>query len=273
MVNLRGLHLLLLSSVSTLLFSSLSFGIEKPKLALVIDDLGYSLTYGQQAFELTGKHTYSIIPNSVYAQKLSVIGQQQNKELMMHLPMQSSSNKAHQETNALNAGMNENTLIESTQKLLNDMPHISGINNHMGSYLTKFDYFMRPVMETIFKHNPQLYFLDSRTSAASKAYSVARRSGLKATKRNVFLDHSKAASDIKFQFKVWLKKAQDGHPAIAIAHPTKATLSILAPLLEAEKDNFEFVTLSQYLSKKQESPSWPHTYLSLLHKDAKTSKP
>jgi len=273
MIHMRSLQVILLSTVSILLYSSLSFGTEKPKLALVIDDLGYSLNYGQQAFNLAGKHTYSIIPNSVYAKKLSTLGYQQHKELMMHLPMQSTSNKVHQESNTLNERMSESTLIESTQKFLNEMPHISGINNHMGSYLTRYDYFMRPVMETIFKHNPRLYFLDSRTSAKSKAYTVARNSGLTASKRNIFLDHSNAPSDIKYQFKLWLKKAQEGRPAIAIAHPTKATLSVLTPLLAAEKNNFNFVTLSQYLSKKQEQPSWSHTYLSLWHKDAKTLKP
>jgi len=272
-VNKGGFHQLFISAVSLLLLSTTAFATEKPKLALVIDDLGYSLNYGRQAFELTGNHTYAIIPNSVYATQLSTIGQKQDKELIMHLPMQSSSHKVHHEANTLNANMSETKLIEITQKFLNKMPHIAGINNHMGSLLTQYEYFMRPVMETIYQHNPNLYFLDSRTSAKSKAYLVARRSGLKASKRNVFLDHSNAPSDIKYQFNAWLKKAKQGRSAIAIAHPTKSTLAVLAPLLEAEKDNFNFVTLSQYLSIKQELPPWKHTYLSLLHKAAKTSKP
>ncbi len=259
--------------LSLLLFSPLCFSAEKPKLSLVIDDLGYSLNYGKQAFELAGEHTYAIIPNAVYADKLSSLGKATNKELIMHLPMQSSSHNVRHESNTLNAHMSETKLIEITQQYLNKMPHIVGINNHMGSHLTQYDYFMRPVMETIFKHNPKLYFLDSRTSAKSKAYIVARRSGLKASKRNVFLDHSSAPSDIKYQFNLWLKKAKQGHSAVAIAHPTKATLAVLAPLLEAELNNFQFMPLSQYLSKKQDIQPWPHTYLSLLHKDAKTSKP
>lgn len=259
---------------STLLaLSSYSHAYEKPKLSLVIDDLGYSLNYGKQAFELEGNHTYAIIPNSVYANKLSNIGKTHNKELIMHLPMQSSSHQAQHEKNTLNVSMSETKLIEITQKFLDNMPHIAGINNHMGSHLTKFDYFMRPVMETIYKHNPNLYFLDSRTSAQSTAYQIARKSGLNASKRNIFLDHSSAPSDIRYQFKSWLKKASLGHPAIAIAHPTKSTLSIIAPLLLAEQDNFDFSSLSQYLTNKKEIKPWTHTYLSLLHKDAKTSKP
>lgn len=254
-------------------FSSHSLGLEKPKLSLVVDDLGYSLNFGKKAFELPGNHTYAIIPNSVYAQKLSAIGQQQHKEIIMHLPMQSSSHTVRHENNTLNATMSETQLIETTLNFLNNMPHIAGINNHMGSHLTQYDYFMRPVMETIFNHNPKLYFLDSRTSAQSTAYRVARKSGLSASQRNIFLDHSSAPTDIRFQFKKWLKKASAGHSAIAIAHPTKSTMSIITPLLAAEQENFNFIPLSQYLSKKKETKPWPRTYLSLLHKDAKTSKP
>jgi polysaccharide deacetylase 2 family uncharacterized protein YibQ len=253
-------------------FHSFSFAYDKPKLSLIIDDLGYSLNYGKKAYDLVGDHTYAIIPNSVYAKKLSVIGQQKHKELIMHLPMQSSSHKVQHERDTLNATMTESKLIATTQRFLNEMPHISGINNHMGSHLTQYDYFMRPVMETIFKHNPKLYFLDSRTSANSTAYRVALKAGLNASQRNVFLDHSNVPSDIRFQFKSWLKKATQGHSAVAIAHPSKSTLSVIRPLLYSEKNNFEFIPLSRYLSIQKESKPWPRTYLSLLHKGAKNLK-
>ena len=87
------------------MFSSFCIAKEKPKLALVIDDLGYSLLYGQQAFELKGNHTYAIIPNTIYADKLSSIGHKNGKELIMHLPLQSSSHTVNHEADALNDHM------------------------------------------------------------------------------------------------------------------------------------------------------------------------
>lgn len=269
----KHLHYVLFYLVSVFLLPLNAVANDKPKLSLVIDDIGYSLSYGSQAYDLAGDHTYAIIPNSVYAKKLASIGREKQKELIMHLPMQSSSHSVHHEANTLNANMSEATLIETTQNFLNKMPHISGINNHMGSHLTQYDYFMRPVMDTIYKHNPHLYFLDSRTSAKSKAYAVARRSGLKASKRNVFLDHSHAPSDIKYQFNVWLNKAKRGLPAIAIAHPTKNTLSVISPLLKEAQSEYQFEPLSKHFSNQQKVEPWPETYLSLLHKDAKISKP
>ncbi len=264
--------LLVIFGLVSCFYAAISASVDKPKLALVIDDLGYSLNYGKKAFELPGDHTFAIIPNSIYAKKLATLGQLQNKELIMHLPMQSTSHTVRHESSTLDSTMSETQLINITQQFLDKMPHIVGINNHMGSHLTQYAYFMRPVMETIFKHNPKLYFLDSRTSAQSKAYIVARRSGLKASKRSVFLDHSDAPADIRYQFKAWLKKAKNGRPAVAIAHPTRSTLSVLEPLLIAEQENYDFVSLSQYQNRKQELKKWPPTYLSLLHKAAKASK-
>ena len=253
------------------LISAANFASEKPRLALVIDDLGYSLDYGKQALNLAGNNTYAIIPNSPYAQKLAKLAINAQKEVIMHLPMQPNAHNIKSESSTLNDRMNEQKIIDTTQQFLAQMPYIAGVNNHMGSHLTQYAYFMRPVMETIYHFNPKLYFLDSRTSAKSKAYAVALHAGLKSTKRSVFLDHSSAAADIRYQFKLWLEKAEQGKNAIAIAHPIKSTLEVVAPLLKQAQNNYQFVPVSQYINPKQESPQWP-MYLSHLHKDAKTSK-
>lgn len=264
----------LLIALACCAFISSSNAQIKPKLALVIDDLGYSLSYGKKALELAGNNTYSIIPNSPYAQKLSKLALAEHKEIIMHLPMQPSAHDIKSESFTLNNQMDEQQIINTTLKFLKSMPQIKGINNHMGSYLTQYAYFMRPVMDTIYQYNPDLYFLDSRTSANSKAYAVALRTGLTASKRSIFLDHSNIASDIRHQFKAWLKKADQGKVAIAIAHPIKSTISVIAPLLEQAQKHYQLLPLSQYLSTTtpKDTTPWP-MYLSRLHKDAKTSKP
>lgn len=269
----RGLLATILC-LSPLVYFGNIYADSKPKLSLVIDDLGYSLNYAKKSFELEGDHTFAIIPDSVHAKSISKLAQQEGKEIIMHLPMQSSVHTASHESSSLSSHMDEAQLIKTTQKFLNNMPHISGINNHMGSYLTQFSYIMRPVMETIYKHNPNLYFLDSRTSAKSTAYVTALRSGLSASKRNVFLDHSSVPSEITYQFNLWLKRARQNNSAIAIAHPVKSTLSVLKPLLKKVQNDYQFVSLSKYLARDkqiEEKKIWP-TYLSRLHKDAKTLK-
>lgn len=246
----------------------------KPILSLVIDDLGYSYKYGSQSLLLPGRHTYAIIPKTIYANQLIELAKNQDQEIIMHMPMQATSNKVGHEHGTLTEWMDEDELITTTQAFLQSMPDIAGVNNHMGSHLTQYGYVMRPVMETIYQHNPSLYFLDSRTSANSMAYVEARRSGLKASKRNIFLDHDESEDEITRQFMRWLKRADEGQPAVAIAHPVKSTLSVIQPLLEKYQDQYQFLPLSEYLDQYQpkEIPTW-HTYLSQWHQDAKTWKP
>lgn len=271
-LNKLNHYLVVLSLLSGLSFNS--FAGNKIPLSLVIDDLGYSLNYGKSALELTGEHTYAIIPDTTYAKRLAELANKNNKEVIMHLPMQSTLNVASSEKSTLNESMTENSLIEKTEKLLLQMPYISGLNNHMGSQLTQLEYIMRPVMETIYKHNPNLYFLDSRTSPKSTAFIAAKRAGLKALKRNVFLDHDSAETSIRYQFNLWIERAKQHKSAIAIGHPTKTTLKVITPLLKEHASRFNFIPLSQYKVPKpqNENKLWP-TYLSQWHKAAKTSKP
>ncbi len=160
---------------------------QRPVLSLVIDDLGYSLENGKAAIDLVGDHTYAILPGAVYSQKLANLAHSQHKEVILHLPMQSIHSQAAHEANALNEAMDEDQLTASVHSLLAQIPFIRGVNNHMGSHLTEFDFFMRPVMDSIRGYNPGLYFLDSRTSPRSVAYAQALDAGLKSITRDVLL--------------------------------------------------------------------------------------
>jgi len=131
-----------------LIFAGASAADQRPVLSLVIDDLGYSLENGKAAIGLDGDHTYAILPSAVYSKKLAQYAHQLNKEVILHMPMQSISSSAAHEPNALNEAMDEDELTGNVHSLLAQIPFIRGVNNHMGSHLTEFDFFMRPVMSS-----------------------------------------------------------------------------------------------------------------------------
>ena len=79
----------------------------------------------------------------------------------------------------------------------------------MGSHLTEFDFFMRPVMDSIRNYDPSFYFLDSRTSPGSVAYSQARQAGLNSISRDVFLDNDQGVEAIRLQYNIWLTRARE----------------------------------------------------------------
>ncbi len=242
-----------------LAFSGASEADQRPVLSLVIDDLGYSLESGKAAIGLDGDHTYAILPGAIYSQKLAQYAHQLNKEVILHMPMQSIRSSAAHEPNALNEAMDEDELTGNVHSLLAQIPFIRGVNNHMGSHLTEFDFFMRPVMDSIRSYNPSFYFLDSRTSPRSVAYSQAMDAGLSTISRDVFLDNDPSAAAIQLQYNIWLTRAREQGSAIAIGHPYSHTLEVLRHNLPEAGDSFTFMRISELIearSKNQASPEW-----------------
>lgn len=167
------------------------------------------------------------------------------------MPMQSLESTAAAEPGALHEGMNENQLLTNVQSMLNRFPNIAGINNHMGSHLTEHDFFMRPVMDSIRFFNPQLYFLDSRTTARSVAFTQAREAGIRSTSRDVFLDYNPdSIESIELQVQIWLAKSREMGSAIAIGHPHQNTLSVMERVLPQFSDEYEFVRLSRIIAAR-----------------------
>jgi polysaccharide deacetylase 2 family uncharacterized protein YibQ len=220
---------------------------QRPVLSLVIDDLGYSLDNGIAAIELEGDHTYAILPGSIYGRRLAARAHELGKEVILHLPMQSISSQAQQEPNALDESMDENELTASVHSLLADIPFIRGVNNHMGSHLTEFDFFMRPVMDSIRGYDARLYFLDSRTSPRSVARAQAIDAGLAATGRDVFLDNETNPESIHLQIRIWQQMGRERGSAIAIGHPYLETLDALRVNLARAGFDFRYLSVSQLI--------------------------
>ena len=254
-------HWLILTFAISGAFSSALVGAseadQRPLLSLVIDDLGYSLENGKAAIALDGDHTYAILPGASYSQKLAQYAHQLNKEVILHLPMQSISSSAAREPGALNEAMDEDELSGNVHSLLAQIPFIRGVNNHMGSHLTEFDFFMRPVMDSIRSYDSSFYFLDSRTSPRSVAYSQARDAGLSTISRDIFLDNDPSTSAIQLQYNIWLTRARAQGSAIAIGHPYSHTLEVLQNNLPAASDNFTFIRISELIEARKQSDTSP----------------
>jgi uncharacterized protein len=240
------------------MFASAAQADARPILSLVIDDLGYSLELGKAAIELKGDHTYAILPGTAHTHKLAQHAHRHNKEVILHLPMQSIGAASEREPHALDESMDEDQLTEKVHSLLAQIPFIRGVNNHMGSHLTEFDFFMRPVMDSIRAYNRDLYFLDSRTSAHSVAHAQALDSGLQSISRDIFLDNETNVESIRLQYRIWLNRAREYGSAIAIGHPHPQTLQVLRENLP-EAERFRFMRISGLIGARRLrglSPEW-----------------
>src|SRR4029079_18505840 len=110
---------------------------------------------------------------------------QRRAEILLHLPME-PKNGEDPGPGALLQGMSDEELKEKTLAALRAVPGAVGVNNHMGSKLSEEEGPMTAVLRILAARG--LFFLDSRTSAQTVGYKVARELGVPAAERQVFLD-------------------------------------------------------------------------------------
>ncbi|GAA5315808.1 MAG: divergent polysaccharide deacetylase family protein [Candidatus Pelagadaptatus aseana] len=194
------------------------------KIAIIIDDLGYSLTYGMQAVQYPGPLTLAVLPFGPNSQKLAKTGYERGKEIMLHAPMSTLAPQPL-DKGALTSDMDHTTFIQTLRDSIHAIPYISGINNHMGSALTQNQQSMNWLMGEVSQHG--LFFIDSRTSASSVAQQTAENHMIPSRTRDIFLDHERTPEAVAHQFQRLIHLAHKKGSAIAIGHPTKVTMDFL----------------------------------------------
>ena len=238
MINL--LKLILISFI--LSFSHLTIA-KQVRVAIVIDDIGYRQT-DARALDLPGSVTYSILPHTPYGRKLALKANEQNNEVLLHIPMESLNGK-RLGPGALTTKMSKQAIYQSLKASLEEIPFAIGINNHMGSRLTAL---YQPMSWTMsFLKEKGLFFLDSKTIKNSQAEQAAIDYGVPVHKRHVFLDNELSDGYIEQQFSELIAQARSHGFAIAIAHPhpeTVKNLTRLIPMLK--KQNIILVPLSDF---------------------------
>ncbi len=215
------------------------------QVAIIIDDMGYSLEAMQEIYSFQKPLTVSILPFSPFAQETARIAHQNNLEVMLHLPLESINSDGENDIEGLiHSQMSEEEIRRTMDTDLERIPYIKGVNNHMGSKITPNETFMNIILGAIKDKN--LFFIDSRTSAQSMAYTVAQRMKIPTAYRHVFLDGETREDYIKNQLIELFRRAQRNKKAVGIGHPTNITLKVLRENLHlADKYKIELVFVSQ----------------------------
>jgi len=215
-------------------------------IAIIIDDLGNLKQRDLRALHLPGDVTLSFLPQTPYARSLAQRAHQLNKEVMLHLPMQAIQNKLLG-PGGLTLDMTATELAQQLERNLASVPHVAGVNNHMGSLLTQQPSHMQWLMQAL-KTRSDLYFVDSYTTKTSIAQKVATEHWVPNVRRDVFLDHVRDPDTIRFHLRRLIKKAKKNGSALAIGHPFPETMAILEQAIpELHKQGITLVPVSQLL--------------------------
>ncbi|MBI4697723.1 MAG: divergent polysaccharide deacetylase family protein [Nitrospirae bacterium] len=195
-----------------------------PKIALIIDDLGHNKKAALKILEIKAPLTLSILPHEPYSSWIASEGHQEGHDLIGHIPMEAK------EPHKLGKGglylwMTDNEIRENLRESLLSIPHIKGVSNHMGSAFTEDKRALSVVISALKERN--LFFLDSLTSPHSAGLKIAKEHGIKALKRDVFLDDENTPDYMETQWDKAVKIAKGRGYAIVLAHPKEDTIKFL----------------------------------------------
>lgn len=214
-----------------------------PRIAIVIDDMGVDQGRSRRAAALPAPLTLAYLG---YARDLgdqTAQARAAGHELMVHLPMEPDGAAADPGPNALLTGLEPAEFARRLEWNLAQFDGYVGVNNHMGSRLTRDRALMAPVMTRLRRDG--YLFLDSRTSGDSVAADVARATGVPTASRDVFLDHVATAEAVTAALRQTEEIARREGSAIAIGHPKDVTLDALeAWLPDVRARGFALVPVS-----------------------------
>ncbi len=216
----------------------------RPKVAIVIDDLGGENQMSQEILHWNVPLTLSILPFTPYSKVLAQQAHQRGKEVILHLPMEPHGYpKTKPGEGVLLQEMEEERFLRQLSMDLEAVPNIKGVSNHMGSRLMEDPGKVRIIMKELKRRG--LFFLDSRTTPQTMGLQIAESIGVRATERSLFLDHSQDPEEIKRQLEKLAQLSLETGKAIGIGHPHPSTLKSLKEMIPRMKEmGIEIVPLS-----------------------------
>ncbi len=215
------------------------------KIAIVIDDLGQDMKQAKEMIALHPDITLAIMPGQRHSREIASLASKGGHEVLLHMPMERKNHADRpQAKGTLRSDMTPMEFMDTVAENFESVPGAAGVNNHEGSALTGNKEAMKFLMAELKMR--ELFFLDSLTDPESVAYATAKEFGLRAARRDVFLDNENNNPEyIRGQLQELSRVAEKRGKAIAVGHPHPATISELRKwLAEIDKEGIEIVPMS-----------------------------
>lgn len=215
-----------------------------PRVAIIIDDIGYDKRMAQRFLQLDGPLTFSVLPHSPHGPEIARQAHEKGFGIMLHLPMEPREYpRVDPGPGALLTSMKPRELVCQLKENLAAIPLIAGVNNHMGSRMTARPFQIHQIF-SVLKQN-RLFFIDSLTTGKSQCQASARILKLPFAHRDVFLDHELAPASIRQQFEELLDLAQTYGEAVGIGHPHGLTFQVLSQELPKVRQRIQLVPAAE----------------------------
>ena len=198
----------------------------RPKIAVVVDDMGATHPYTERVIALPGPLTLAWFPFAPNLPEQVQAAAARGHEALLHMPMQSYSNSTYQTgPDPLRIDLPPEVNTARLRAAIAAVPHIVGLNNHMGAVATLDPALMDIVAREASGHG--MLFLDSVVIPHSQGLARAEVAGVPAAARDVFIDHTADPAMIAQQLTDIERIARRSGYAIAIGHPRLHTIEAL----------------------------------------------
>lgn len=197
-------------------------------LVFIIDDGGYD-TYNLKLYtSLPFPIAIAVLPKLAHSKDCAVIVRNSGQELMLHQPMQAQNLKLNPGEGAILPDMSLSEVYKQVSENIAEIGPIKGLNNHEGSLITCDVMKIGAVLDAVLDNG--IFFVDSRTSAQTKAPQAALERDMKILERDVFIDDIISKDEMLAQIYRGLGIANKNGKVIMIGHVDKSA-KILPQLL------------------------------------------
>ena len=199
---------------------------KRPKIAVVIDDMGVMRARTAQALALPGPLTLAWFPFAPDLPAQMQAAAARGHEALLHMPMQAQTNSILQTgPDPLRVDLPAEENLARLRLAIGAVPGVVGLNNHMGSVATRDAALMDLMALQVRAHG--MLFLDSVVVPHSVAITRAEAAGVPSAARDVFIDNTANSGIIRAQLADIEAFALRHGYAIGIGHPRPHTLAAL----------------------------------------------
>ena len=207
----------------------------RKRIAILIDDIGYDLSPLNELLKIDASLTFAILPHYAHSVDAANILHRAKREILLHLPMEPHTfPDENPGMGALFLSMSDRQIKEEVDKDLDAIPHLSGVNNHMGSKFMEDETKLDIVFRQLKKRN--LFFVDSRTTPLSRGPEIARKLGLRFISRKLFIDNDYMTIFRNLTTRIDREFDNKSEAVVLIGHPHMKTIQALKeaiPVLKA----------------------------------------
>ncbi|MBB5219374.1 divergent polysaccharide deacetylase family protein [Treponema rectale] len=199
-------------------------------LVFIIDDAGLSVEKTKKYTSLPFPVTIAVLPKLSHSKDCAYLVRSSGKELILHQPMQSLNVNLNPGPGAITADMGTYDIARTVKENLDEIgPGVKGMNNHEGSLITSDQIKIGAVLEVCSERG--IYFLDSRTTADTKAPQAALERDMAIFEKNApYIDNVLTREAMLKEIYGCLEVANKKGTAIMIGHVDKSA-NILPALL------------------------------------------